>query len=365
MLFKTHILNAIELGEVTTAFRVWRRPTVKPQGRLRTAVGELVIEDLREVSRDDISEADARAAGARDRAALLAELGDRPGRLYRIDFRLDRPDGRRALAADDDLDTEALAAIASALDRLDRRSRNGAWTRGVLDLIGGHPGRPAGELADATGMDKPAFKRRVRSLKELGLTESLEIGYRLSPRGRRYLREVAGCDGRQPEKTIDGDDVAIAPFGPGDRQAVIDLAIAAWTPVFAKTRHDVPGFVYDTFYPDGWEARQRADVATLLDTEPENIWLARRGADPVGFVGIRIHADDRMGEICILAVSPEHQRKGIGRRLMRFSEQHIRAAGMRMIMVETIGDSGHAPARRAYENFGFQKWPVARYFKKL
>jgi len=42
MLFKKDILNAIELGEVTTAFRVWRRPTVKPHGRLRTAVGELV-----------------------------------------------------------------------------------------------------------------------------------------------------------------------------------------------------------------------------------------------------------------------------------------------------------------------------------
>ena len=109
---------------------------------------------------------------------------------------------------------------------------------------------------------------------------------------------------------------------------MIDLAIAASTPVFAKTRHDVPGFVYDTFYPDGWEARQRADVATLLDTEPENIWLARRGAKPVGFIGIRVHADDRMGEIYILAVSPEHQRRCIGRRLMGFAEEaHPRGRG--------------------------------------
>ncbi len=365
MLFKRDILNAIERGEATRAFRVWRRPTVKPGGRLRTAVGELVIDDLCEVSRDDISEADARAAGARDRAALLAELGDRPGRLYRIDFRLDRPDGRRTLASDDDLDADALAAISSALDRLDRRSRGGAWTRDVLDLIGRHPGRPAGELATEKGMDKPSFKRRVRSLKELGLTESLEVGYRLSPRGRRYRREVAERDGRQMERRDDAGEVGIARFSPGDRQAVIDLAIATWTPVFARTRHEVPRFVYDTFYPDGWEQRQRADVAKLLDTEPENIWLARRGGDPVGFIGLRIHAEDRMGEIYILAVAPDHQRRGIGRRLMQFAEEHIRAAGMRMIMVETIGDSGHEPARRVYEDFGFQRWPVARYFKEL
>ena len=30
------------------------------------------------------------------------------------------------------------------------------------------------------------FKRNVRKLKELGLTESLEVGYRLSPRGEAY-----------------------------------------------------------------------------------------------------------------------------------------------------------------------------------
>jgi hypothetical protein len=36
------------------------------------------------------------------------------------------------------------------------------------------------------------FKRRVRQLKELGLTESLEVGYRLSPRGRTVLARLVG-----------------------------------------------------------------------------------------------------------------------------------------------------------------------------
>ena len=157
----------------------------------------------------------------------------------------------------------------------------------------------------------------------------------------------------------------LRPGSPDDRQRVIDLAIAAWTPVFAKTRRDVPRFVYDTFYPDGWEARQKADVATLLDSEPQNIWLARHGEETFGFIGIRIHAEDRMGEIYILAVAPAHQGAGIGTRLMHFAEDRMRTSGMRMIMVETIGDSGHEPARRAYEAFGFEPWPVARYFKEI
>ena len=160
-------------------------------------------------------------------------------------------------------------------------------------------------------------------------------------------------------------DIEITPFDPRHREAVIDLTVRAWTPVFAKTQLDVPRFVYDAFYPDGWEARQRTEIAELLKTEPQNIWLAVVDQEPAGFIGIRIHPQDQMGEVHIIAVSPAHQRKGVGQRLMQFAERQIRATGMKMIMVETIGDSGHEPARRAYEAFGFKQWPVARYFKPL
>lgn len=72
-----------------------------------------------------------------------------------------------------------------------------------------------------------------------------------------------------------------------------------------------------------------------------------------------------MGAIDIIAVAPERQRQGIGRELMDFAESHIRDAGMTMVMIETVDDSGHAPARAAYEASGYERWPVARYFKKL
>jgi ribosomal protein S19E (S16A) len=45
-------------------------------------------------------------------------------------------------------------------------------------------------LALQVDADVPSFKRRVRQLKELGLTESLEVGYRLSPRGRAVLEHL-------------------------------------------------------------------------------------------------------------------------------------------------------------------------------
>ncbi len=57
----------------------------------------------------------------------------------------------------------------------------------MLELIAKRPATLAEELAASRGEEKLPFKRRVRRLKELGLTESLEVGYRLSPRGRAYL----------------------------------------------------------------------------------------------------------------------------------------------------------------------------------
>lgn len=160
-------------------------------------------------------------------------------------------------------------------------------------------------------------------------------------------------------------EVDIVPYRKAFRDQVVALAIRAWDPVFAKTRNDVPRFVYDAFYPEGWQARQTADVGRLLDSEAENVWLAIQEGDLAGFIGLRLHPADQMGEVAIVAVSPDRQRQGIGRQLMEFAERHIRGRGLRMVMVETVGDSGHAPARRAYEALGYEPWPVARYFKPL
>lgn len=160
-------------------------------------------------------------------------------------------------------------------------------------------------------------------------------------------------------------DSLVLPYSPEFRRGVLELAVAAWTPVFAKTENDVPQFVFEAFYPNGWQERQVSEIGELLDTEPENIWLAVQDDDLAGFIGLRLHPDDQMGEIYIIAVSPDHQRQGVSTTLMQFAEDRIRACGMKMIMVETIGDSGHEPAREAYKAFGFERWPVARFFKEL
>lgn len=102
-----------------------------------------------------------------------------------------------------------------------------------------------------------------------------------------------------------------------------------------------------------------------LDDELETVWMAHQHENIAGFIGIRIHPEDQMGEIHILAASPQRQRRGIGRMLMTFGECKTRDYGMKMVMVETLGDTGHEPGRQIYESHGYRQWPVARYFKPL
>ncbi len=157
----------------------------------------------------------------------------------------------------------------------------------------------------------------------------------------------------------------IEPFDTAHKQQVLELSMRAWTPVFAGMEPAVPDYVYDAFYPWGWRTRQAADIAAILDSEGHAVWVAVEGGVVLGWVGIRLHPQDMMGEIHILAVDPAHQRRGIATKLIDFALGKIRAAGMTIAMVETGDDPGHAPSRAAYERAGFERWPVARYFRKL
>lgn len=72
-----------------------------------------------------------------------------------------------------------------------------------------------------------------------------------------------------------------------------------------------------------------------------------------------------MGEMSMIAVDPDFQRGGIAAELIRHALDRFKQKGMTTAMVETGGDPGHAPARRAYESAGFRLYPVARYFTAL
>ncbi len=191
MLFQRHALEGIAAGTVTLAFRRWPRARVRAGSRVRTAVGVVAIEAVERASLAALTAADARRAGYASREELRSELaryGD--GTLWRIRVRFAGADPRIALRRRATLSADELEALRARLERLDRASPRGPWTREVLRLIAARPGLRAADLAASLGRESLPFKVDVRKLKELGLTESLEVGYRLSPRGRAVLRKV-------------------------------------------------------------------------------------------------------------------------------------------------------------------------------
>lgn len=189
VLFEGRFWPGIADGSITVTFRRWKRPQVVTGRPYRTGGGIVVVDAVDHVTTEAITDRDARAAGYPDAATLVADLRGSPDlAITRIRFhRSPDPDPRAVLAADDQLDDDAVAAIAARLARLDRASTIGPWTHRYLRLIADHPERRAPDLAAMEGRETAPFKLDVRKLKNLGLTLSFPVGYRLSPRGAAYL----------------------------------------------------------------------------------------------------------------------------------------------------------------------------------
>ena len=165
---------------MTVAFRRWKRPSVKAGGTLHSPVGLLSIDEVAAIEEDEVTDEDARAAGHADRAEALAQLRAE-GTLYRVRFTLIGEDPRRALRLRTDVGDDVLGAL-----------RQLPWAANVLRSIAARPATVSTVLAADLGMERLPFKQRVRRLKALGLTESLEVGYRLSPRGEAVLARLDG-----------------------------------------------------------------------------------------------------------------------------------------------------------------------------
>lgn len=193
MIFRKPFLEGIRDGSITVAFRRWTKPSVKSGGTLLTPIGQLQILTVKPVDPAKITARDAKRAGFATRDELLAELGDREGAtVFRIDLGELRPDPRIGLREAVPDGPDEVAALVRRLDRLDAASPIGPWTRAVLELIAKHPARRAGDLCEMFGQERMPFKVNVRKLKRLGLTESLDVGYRLSPRGAAVLSALRG-----------------------------------------------------------------------------------------------------------------------------------------------------------------------------
>jgi hypothetical protein len=188
MILTHRIAVAVSRGEVRLAFRRWRRPAVRTGDVFHSSAGLVRIDSVEIVEPGSMTTAEARAAGFDSVEAVVATFrAAETDPVFRIGLSPAGPDPRVALSRDQNLSDGDVETIAAALGKLDRM---GPWTHSVLRRIAAEPGVPAAVLASEYGLAKDVLKRRVRQLKALGLTHSLDVGYAIAPRGAAYLGRV-------------------------------------------------------------------------------------------------------------------------------------------------------------------------------
>jgi hypothetical protein len=175
---------------VNCTYRRWEVVRPKLGSRFTTSAGVVEVTSITPADEEQLNDQDATDAGFDSVTALLKWTSAKgQGSLYRVGIVLAGPDPRVALRRSAKLAPADVSALSARLDRMDRAADQ-PWTHSTLRQIQRLPGVVSTELAAEVGQERRAYKLRVRRLKALGLTESLERGYRLSPRGRAYLESL-------------------------------------------------------------------------------------------------------------------------------------------------------------------------------
>jgi len=190
LLFKKAFFDGLVSGAITLTFRRWQKPHVKPGGRYRChPIGVLEVDEVALVAVRSLGAEEAKRAGFPSRDALVAYLGelgplDDDTEVYRVALRHGGDGDRVAGALDEALSADEVDALREKLARMDASE---PWTRKTLALIEKMPRVAASKLAAKLGRETAPFKADVVKLKKVGLTQSFEVGYEVSPRGRAYL----------------------------------------------------------------------------------------------------------------------------------------------------------------------------------
>lgn len=166
--------------------------------------------------------------------------------------------------------------------------------------------------------------------------------------------------------------VSIRAYRAEDLEPVVALSLRAWAPVFASLENVLGRELCARLHGD-WHDHQAGAVRQALADDglargqlgAMRVWVAEVERVVAGFVAARQHHETGIGEVWMLAVEPGQQRAGIGTSLTEIATEWFRESGMKVAMVETGGDPGHAAARRTYERTGFRRLEVARFFKAL
>jgi GNAT superfamily N-acetyltransferase len=158
----------------------------------------------------------------------------------------------------------------------------------------------------------------------------------------------------------------IRPFERADCHRVLEICVAAFTPIHQGLEETLGSTIFNARYHD-WKQQYADYLAKISDTGPAvRVYVVEEEGAPVAFVFTILDANRQIGEIGLNAVAPERQGQGIGKEMYEFALEDLKKRGAKVAYPGTGGDPAHAPARAAYQKVGFDRAiPGVYFFKTL
>jgi ribosomal protein S18 acetylase RimI-like enzyme len=161
------------------------------------------------------------------------------------------------------------------------------------------------------------------------------------------------------------NEIQIRDLAPGDVDAIVAIAVAAWEPIYRYYRQEMGESLFQTAFPD-WRAEKARQVETACRPGARaRVCVAEQEGEVVGFATYYANGSG-VGEIGNNAVRPDRQGQGIGPQMYAYVFGQLRESGMCYVKVSTGSDPAHAPARGAYRKAGFEiALPEVEYYRAL
>ena len=162
-------------------------------------------------------------------------------------------------------------------------------------------------------------------------------------------------------------DLAIRELANGDTERLVEIAVAAWAPVFSSFREILGAELFDLTRPDCQKEKADQIRNACQSGARGRVLVAQSGDVIAGFVTYYPNArEPGVAEIGNNAVHPDFQKRGIAQMMYQEVFRRLRSEGIRYVKVRTGGDPSHLPARRAYEKVGFDiSLPGVEYYRRL
>jgi ribosomal protein S18 acetylase RimI-like enzyme len=140
----------------------------------------------------------------------------------------------------------------------------------------------------------------------------------------------------------------IREYSDEDYRAIFEITMLAFAPIHESFKRILGNQVFSLVYPDWKKSHAKYLKSLCKGKDKKNILVVENDGVVVGFVSFFIFLKNKEGELGLNAVHPNHQGRGIGKKMYKAVLSRMKKRGVKFVKVGTGGDVSHLPARRAY-----------------